>query len=81
VSIPELTSNRVGTAQLLAAESSVALSSRQPDRTVAVTLTGGMADYDWGIDGRRFDMNQPLDGAHEIREGERVRLAITNDTE
>ncbi|MFZ8278357.1 multicopper oxidase domain-containing protein, partial [Staphylococcus aureus] len=40
-----------------------------------------MADYDWGIDGRRFDMNQPLDGAHEIREGERVRLAITHDTE
>jgi FtsP/CotA-like multicopper oxidase with cupredoxin domain len=40
-----------------------------------------MAEYDWGIDGRRFDMNQPLDGAHEIREGERVRFTITNDTE
>lgn len=81
VSIPELTSSRIGTAQLLTSDSSVALSSRQPDRTVAITLTGGMAEYDWGIDGRRFDMNQPLDGAHEIREGERVRFTITNDTE
>lgn len=80
VSIPELTSSRVGTAKLLAADSRAALSSREPDRSIAIALTGGMADYDWGIDGRRFDLTQPLNAAHEIREGERVRLTITNDT-
>ena len=46
VSIPELTSSRVGTAKLLAADSCAALSSRQPDRSIAIALTGGMADYD-----------------------------------
>lgn len=81
VTVPELSSSRIGTAGLLAAAAGVALQPADPDRRISLSLTGGMADYDWGVDGRRFDMSQPLRGAHEIREGERIRLTITNDTE
>ncbi|ODU86969.1 MAG: hypothetical protein ABT00_08420 [Bordetella sp. SCN 68-11] len=46
-----------------------------------LALTGGMEAYDWGINGRRFDMNDPLRDAHAISMGERVQLRIRNDTE
>jgi FtsP/CotA-like multicopper oxidase with cupredoxin domain len=80
VSIPELDSRRVGTADLLAATEDVTLPAREPDRQISIALTGSMAAYDWGVDGRRFDMTQPLSGAHEIQEGERVRFTIENQT-
>ncbi|MFG6278006.1 multicopper oxidase family protein [Microbacterium sp. S16(2024)] len=80
VSVPELDSDRAGTADLLRAAGEVTLPTRGPDRQISIALTGSMAAYDWGVDGRRFDMRDPLRGAHEIRQGERVRLTIDNQT-
>ncbi|MFI6496800.1 multicopper oxidase family protein [Nonomuraea typhae] len=62
-------------AQLLPHES-VRLAARTPDRTVRFELTGGMAAYDWAINGRRYD---PRD-ITPIRQGERVRLSFVNRT-
>lgn len=81
VELPELTSSRVGTAAALSAARDVRLGARTTDREIRLALTGGMAAYDWGIDGKRFDMTKPLDNAHPIRQGERVRLRILNDTD
>ena len=49
-------------------------------RSISVALTGGMMNYDWGIDGRRFDARKPLDGAQQVRQGERVQLTVQNRT-
>lgn len=80
VNIAEMASSRIGKADLLAATNNVILPTEAPDRHISIALTGSMAAYDWGVDGRRFDMNQPLGAAHEIREGERVRFTIDNQT-
>ncbi|SFI46544.1 multicopper oxidase family protein [Microbacterium saccharophilum] len=80
VEVSELDSRQVGTAQNLTAAAEVALSRTTPDRLIDLTLTGGMAAYDWGIDGRQFDMTDPLRDVHAISKGERVQLRIRNDT-
>ena len=36
----------------------VALPSRQPDVTHRLELTGGMARYNWGINGMSLDMSR-----------------------
>ena len=36
--------------------------------------------YDWGINGHRFDPNNPMAGALGVLQGERVRLRIENTT-
>lgn len=64
----------------LKADESVLLDPRDPDRTHDMRLTGTMEAYDWGINGRRFEMSNPFDGAFELKVGERVRVNITNDT-
>ncbi|MFJ6852075.1 multicopper oxidase family protein [Streptomyces sp. NPDC091271] len=64
------------TADRLAPDESVALAEREPDRTVRMTLTGSMAAYDWGFDGKRYD---PA-ARRPVRAGERVRLVFTNRT-
>ncbi len=81
VPVAELGTGRVGTAAGLSATASVTLHQASPDRVVHLALTGGMEAYDWGINGRRFDMNDPLRDAHAISMGERVQLRIRNDTE
>ena len=73
--------SQVATAELLAAASAVTLGRRDVDRTIALTLTGSMAAYDWGFNGRQFDMHDPLRDAHPLTAGERVRLTVTNDTD
>jgi FtsP/CotA-like multicopper oxidase with cupredoxin domain len=45
------------------------LADRKPARRLAVTLTGGMADYEWGL----FN-SKPL----TARQGERIEIAIRN---
>jgi FtsP/CotA-like multicopper oxidase with cupredoxin domain len=45
------------------------LAERAPDRRVAVTLTGTMAGYAWGIDGA---------DALKVKSGERVEIAMRN---
>ncbi|MEV6312483.1 multicopper oxidase family protein [Streptomyces sp. NPDC051840] len=64
------------TADRLAPEEGVALTAREPDRTVRMTLGGSMDAYDWTFDGKPYDpaVRQP------VRAGERVRLAFTNRT-
>ena len=79
--VPELDSDRIALASALTATESVSLSSRSPDREITLNLTGGMADFDWGINGAQFDMNEPLRDAHAVRAGERVRIQIVNQTE
>jgi FtsP/CotA-like multicopper oxidase with cupredoxin domain len=68
------------TGQLLALEDlraapAVALAPRDPDRTYRVVLTGDMASYSWGIATPGDD-----GGSLPVRQGERVRLVIENQT-
>ncbi len=72
----ELTRGPVLTADRLSADPSVALPSREPDRTIRIRLTGGMAAYDWAFDGKPYS----ADRRHPVEEGERVRLVFTNTT-
>ncbi|NGO73055.1 multicopper oxidase family protein, partial [Streptomyces boncukensis] len=64
------------TADALAAHPSVALERRSPERTVTLRLTGSMAAYDWGINGRAYDPARRL----PVAAGERVRLRLVNTT-
>jgi FtsP/CotA-like multicopper oxidase with cupredoxin domain len=57
-----------------------ALSSRPPDVTYKLQLTGGMARYNWGINGRSFDMAQPGGLRYLMRQGQRVRVIFANTT-
>lgn len=77
---PEL-DGQLLTADRLTAAASVSLPSRTPDRNLTLRLTGGMKKYDWALDGKPFDMNNPMREAHPISAGERVRLTFMNDTE
>ena len=77
---PEL-SGRLVTAHQLRAVGAVRLDERAPDRSVTVRLSGSMAEYDWAVNGRRFDGNDPMRDAQALRSGERVRLTFINDTD
>lgn len=79
VTLPEL-AGRVGRASMLRAADEVRLPAHRVDRTIRLTLTGGMARYDWAINGRAYDTGDPLRGASEVRQGERVRLQLVNRT-
>lgn len=50
------------------------LPSRRPDRSLSVTLNGGMATYAWSIDNRPWGRHRVL----EARRGERVELTMAN---
>jgi FtsP/CotA-like multicopper oxidase with cupredoxin domain len=50
------------------------------DIAYEVRLTGSMGAYDWAVNGRRFDMAHPADGAFQVRQGQRVRLDFVNHT-
>ncbi|UNK70847.1 multicopper oxidase family protein [Microbacterium sp. H1-D42] len=73
-------SRRPAMASDLRAASAVGLKKRSAVRTLRFELTGGMAKYDWGINGRRMDMEQPLRDAVAIAEGERVAVEFVNST-
>jgi FtsP/CotA-like multicopper oxidase with cupredoxin domain len=47
-----------------------------PDRTLDLTLSGGMHNYVWTIDGQAYPNADPL----EVSEGEWVRLHLTNQS-
>jgi multicopper oxidase len=59
---------------------SVRLPARQPDVTYRLRLTGGMARYDWGINGQAFDMSRPGAPQFLLAEGQRVRVIFANTT-
>lgn len=81
VTVSELATDRIAIGAQLKAAANVVLPAREPDRQLSLALTGGMAKYDWGVNGRRFDMHHPTDGAFAVKSGERVRLTVTNDTD
>jgi FtsP/CotA-like multicopper oxidase with cupredoxin domain len=47
-----------------------------PDRTLDLTLSGGMGDYVWTIDGQAYPDADPL----EVNKGEWVRFHLTNQS-
>jgi multicopper oxidase len=59
---------------------SAALPSRKPDVTHRLQLTGGMAKYDWGINGMSLDMARPGALRFLMRQGQRVRVVFANTT-
>ncbi|MGP3975014.1 multicopper oxidase family protein [Streptomyces sp. 8N114] len=65
------------TAEKLKAAGSARLEPGKPDRTVTLRLTGSMAKYDWGLNGKQYDPRQ----RHAVTAGERVRLRFVNTTE
>lgn len=73
---PAELSGRPLTADALKAAEPVALAAREPDRTVRIKLTGGMAKYDWAFDGKPYTPDQ----RHPVKSGERVRLEFNNST-
>jgi FtsP/CotA-like multicopper oxidase with cupredoxin domain len=75
VTLPELDRRIVAYRQLTPTDA-VRLPSRITDRTIDITLTGGMMAYDWGINGRPYDRTRIT----PVRHGERVALRILNQT-
>lgn len=75
----ELDGRIVGYEQLVPAEAA-RLRVREPDRTIRMELTGGMMRFDWGINGRRFDHDNPTRDVQPVGAGERVRLEFVNRT-
>jgi FtsP/CotA-like multicopper oxidase with cupredoxin domain len=78
--VSELTGS-VLTAEALTAASEVVLGRRAVDRELTATLSGSMMAYDWAINGRQFDAANPMAGALDVSQGERVRLKIRNETQ
>jgi FtsP/CotA-like multicopper oxidase with cupredoxin domain len=64
----------------LKADESVLFTRKTPDRIHEMRLTGGMEKYDWGINGRRFDMKNPFAGSFDIAVNERVQVKVVNET-
>jgi multicopper oxidase len=64
----------------LSPAAAVALPSRRPDVTHRLELTGGMARYDWGINGMSLDMSAPGALRFLMRQGQRVRVIFANTT-
>jgi FtsP/CotA-like multicopper oxidase with cupredoxin domain len=69
------------TASLLKAADDVRLSAKKADVVHRVELTGGMAKYDWAVNGKKFDMNNPDADPFLVEEGPRVRLDFANTTQ
>ncbi|MET8784058.1 MULTISPECIES: multicopper oxidase family protein [unclassified Streptomyces] len=70
----------VMSASRLRAADDARLSARKADRVHRIELTGGMAAYDWAVNGERFDMNDPTANPVLVEEGQRVRLDFVNNT-
>ncbi len=50
---------------------------RAPERAMEIRLTGNMERFMWGFDGRKFS-EKPA--PYALRDGERVRVTLVNDT-
>ncbi|WP_262060083.1 multicopper oxidase family protein [Streptomyces sp. STR69] len=76
----ELDGMIMSASQLQAADG-VRLKSAKTDVTHQIKLTGNMMKYNWSINGKQFDMNNPEAHPIVIEEGQRVRLDFVNTTE
>src|SRR6266702_279682 len=65
---------------VLRAAPSARLPARKPDVTCRLRLTGGMARYDWGINGQALDMSRPGALQFLMAAGQRVRIIFANTT-
>ncbi|WAZ26658.1 multicopper oxidase family protein [Streptomyces cinnabarinus] len=68
------------TASQLRAGDDVRLPSKPTDQVHRIELTGGMMTYNWAINGKRFDMNNPTASPITVEQGQRVRLNFVNTT-
>lgn len=73
---PAELSGKLLTASKLSPDPSVRLRPGKPDREIELTLTGGMAKYNWAFNKRKYDPEQ----RYPVRAGERVRLVFKNTT-
>lgn len=64
----------------LQADPAVVLPEKPAERVHELRLTGSMQAYDWGINGKRFNMDDPYAHAFDLRAGERVEVSFINDT-
>ncbi|GAA2820221.1 multicopper oxidase family protein [Streptomyces showdoensis] len=78
---PKELDGRLLTATQLRAADAVRLEAAKPDIVHRVDISGTMAAYDWALNGRRFDMDDPTANPLLIEEGRRVRLEFVNRTE
>jgi multicopper oxidase len=78
--VPRELSGALARYDALHAAGPAALPARRPDVTCTLRLTGGMARYNWGINGRSFDMAQPGALRFLMRQGQRVRIVFANST-
>ena len=60
----------------LRATDAARLAAKDPDRRQTIHLTADMSGYSHGIDGRSFPDSAPI----TVRQGERLRLRVVNDT-
>ena len=60
----------------LVATEEVRLPSKSPDRTETIALTANSSGYVHGINGKSYPNSAPV----TVREGERLRLRVVNDT-
>lgn len=72
---PEL-GGRLGTVDMFTATPEVDLGPAKADTALSATLSGGMATYDWTINGHPFADTHPL----TITQGQRATLSFTNTT-
>lgn len=79
-SLPTTLTGTVVDGGQLTADPSVTLPGKKPDRVHELRLTGGMMQYDWGINGHRFDIAKPFENAFGLKAGERVKVKFINDT-
>ena len=78
---PKELDGRMLTASELRAADDVRLASRKVDRVHRVELSGGMAKYNWTVNGKAFDMDDPAAHPLTVEEGQRVRLDFVNSTQ
>ncbi|MEV7387933.1 MULTISPECIES: multicopper oxidase family protein [unclassified Streptomyces] len=78
---PKELDGMIMTAAQLTAADGVRLETKKADRVHRVELTGGMGKYNWGINGKRFDMDNPTANPILVKQGERVRLDFVNKTD
>ncbi|MFF9410858.1 multicopper oxidase family protein [Streptomyces anandii] len=67
-------------ASRLRAADDARLASKKADGVHRIELTGSMTSYNWAINGRRFDMSNPVAHPVTVEEGQRVRLDFVNTT-
>ncbi|MGW4105080.1 multicopper oxidase family protein [Streptomyces sp. NPDC004976] len=78
---PKELNGMIMTASQLRAADDVRFKTAKTDVTHQLKLTGGMDKYNWAINGKPFDMDNPEANPIMIEEGQRVRLDFVNDTD